>query len=89
MINGPNQHFQSAMFEAWQLKISTRLSERKRRFEIASFLTCATHSNYLSLPICGKEMKCCCEPCFVVAFGMASSQGRLEAIRFSARFVAG
>ena len=37
MLTGPIQHFQSAIFEAWQLKVSAQLAEREE-FRGAQFL---------------------------------------------------
>ena len=58
MIAGPFQHFQSAIFEAWQPKVSAQLAEREG-FRGAQFLDVRRSQQLLSLPTCGNEIKCC------------------------------
>ena len=52
MLSEPVQHFQSAIFEAWQLKVSTQLADRKG-FGVRSLWMHEDLHNYLALPTCG------------------------------------
>ena len=54
MLTGPIQQYQSAIFQAWQLKNSAQLADRKRFWE-PEFLVFLDLCNYLTLPTCRKE----------------------------------
>ena len=69
MVAEPVQHFQSVIFEAWQLKVSAQLAEREVS-GVLSFWMYVDHNNYLSLPTCGNEIKCCWGSFYVGVSGM-------------------
>ena len=50
MLSGPTQHFQSTVFEAWQLKIGAQLVDGKG-LELVSFLMSKDFHNHFSLHI--------------------------------------
>ena len=58
MLSGPIQHFKSALFDAWQLKVGAQLADSKG-FGVGSSWMHEDLHNYFTLPSCGKEIKCC------------------------------
>ena len=59
MMTGPVQHFRSATLDAWRFHVFSRLSERKGFFLEVNLLIFDALYNYLPLPTCVNEIKCC------------------------------
>ena len=87
MMSGPVQHFYSFFWMPGDMIFLPSYLSGRALWGLSMWIFKVLY-NYLPLPICGKEIKCCQEPPRVGAFGTDSFLARLRRKMFLVDFVA-